>query len=91
MGPVATSELQDFADAMDVSFWGTAYAALAVLPHMRTRHSGHIVNIASIGGKVSVPQLLPFSSAKFAAVGFSEGLRAELAHTGIAATTVTTI
>ena len=41
--------------------------------------AGRIVTIASIGGKVSVPHLLPYSTAKFAAVGFSEGLRTELA------------
>lgn len=56
--------------------------ALAPTPHRR------IVNIASIGGTVSVPHLLPYSSAKVAAVGFSEGLRAELAGTGISVTTV---
>ena len=49
---------------------------------------GRIVNITSIGGKISVPHLLPYSCAKFAAVGFSEGLRAELADTGISVTTV---
>jgi len=69
-------------------YWGTVYTSLAVLQHMRPRRSGRIVNITSIGGKVSVPHLLPYSSAKFAAVGFSEGLRAELAGTGISVTTV---
>jgi short-subunit dehydrogenase len=55
---------------------------------MRTRGAGRIVNITSIGGKISVPHLLPYNCAKFAAVGFSEGLRAELADTGISVTTV---
>ena len=45
---------------------------------MRGQGHGRIVTIASIGGKLSVPHLLPYSTAKFAAVGFSEGLRAEL-------------
>ena len=49
---------------------------------------GRIVNITSIGGKIAVPHLLPYTCAKFAAVGFSEGLRAELADTGINVTTV---
>jgi hypothetical protein len=55
---------------------------------MRARRSGHIVNVTSIGGKVSFPHLLPYNSAKFAAVGFSEGLRAEVAGDGISVTTV---
>jgi short-subunit dehydrogenase len=55
---------------------------------MVDRGGGRIANITSIGGKVSVPWLLPYNSAKFAAVGFSEGLRAELAGTGVKVTTV---
>jgi hypothetical protein len=46
------------------------------------------VNITSVGGKVSVPHLVPYGCAKFAAVGLSEGLRAELADAGIRVTTV---
>jgi short-subunit dehydrogenase len=49
---------------------------------------GRIVNIASIGGKISVPHLLPYSASKFALVGLSEGLRAELAKDGILVTTI---
>jgi len=55
---------------------------------MRARGTGRIVNITSIGGKIAVPHLLPYTCAKFAAVGLSEGLRAELADTGISVTTV---
>jgi short-subunit dehydrogenase len=55
---------------------------------MRERGEGRIANVTSIGGKISVPWLLPYDTAKFAAVGFSEGLRAELAGTGIRVTTV---
>lgn len=87
-GPLENMELQDFEEAMQVMFWGTVYASLAVLPQMRQRRSGRIVNISSIGGKVAVPHLLPYSSAKFAIVGFSSGLRAEVAKDGINVTTV---
>ena len=52
--------------------------ALAALPVMRAQGHGRIATITSIGGKLSVPHLLPYSTAKYAAVGFSEGLRAEL-------------
>jgi short-subunit dehydrogenase len=55
---------------------------------MRARGAGRIVNIASIGGKVAVPHLAPYSASKFALVGFSEGLRAELTAHGILVTTV---
>jgi hypothetical protein len=55
---------------------------------MRARGAGRIVNVTSIGGKVAVPHLLPYSSAKFAAVGFSEGLAAEVAKDGVTVTTI---
>jgi short-subunit dehydrogenase len=88
VGPLDAQTLTDFQEAMDVMFWGTVYPTLAVLPQMRERGRGHVANITSIGGKVSVPHLLPYSCAKFAAVGFSEGLRAELACHDIKITTV---
>jgi NAD(P)-dependent dehydrogenase (short-subunit alcohol dehydrogenase family) len=87
VGPMQTAT-EDFAAALDVMFWGVLYPTLAVLPQMRARHSGRIVNITSIGGMVSVPHLLPYSCAKFAAVGLSEGLRAELGQEGIHVTTI---
>ena len=52
------------------------------------RGSGRIANITSIGGKVAIPHLVPYACAKFAAVGFSEGIRAELAKDRIKVTTV---
>jgi NAD(P)-dependent dehydrogenase (short-subunit alcohol dehydrogenase family) len=88
VGPLATNAPEDFDRAMDVMFWGMLHPTLAVLPGMRARGSGRIVNVTSIGGKVSLPHLLPYGCAKFAAVGLSEGLRAELAGTGIQVTTV---
>ncbi|HET7872011.1 MAG TPA: SDR family oxidoreductase, partial [Terriglobales bacterium] len=78
VGPLTTQTVEDFQEAMDVMFWGTVHPTLAVLPEMLERQQGSIVNITSIGGKVSVPHLVPYSCAKFAAVGFSEGLHAEL-------------
>jgi short-subunit dehydrogenase len=88
VGPLTSMTLADFQDAMNIMFWGVLYPTLAVLPQMRERKSGWIVNITSIGGKLSVPHLLPYSCAKFAAVGLSEGLRAELAADGISVTTI---
>jgi len=85
VGPMSTTTVEDFANALDVMFWGTLYPTLAVLPQMRARRSGHVVNITSIGGMVSIPHLLPYTCAKF---GLSEGLRAELGQEGIHVTTV---
>jgi len=88
VGPLESQTLADFEDTMATMFWGTVYPSLTALPYMRRQGGGRIVNITSIGGKVSVPHLLSYSSAKFAAVGFSEGLRAEVAKDGIEVTTV---
>ncbi|MBF6591459.1 MAG: SDR family NAD(P)-dependent oxidoreductase [Ktedonobacterales bacterium] len=88
VGPLESMILEDFELAMETMFWGGAYAALAALPHLVRGGGGRIVNITSIGGKVSVPHLLPYSCAKFAMVGFSEGLRAEVAKDGVRVVTV---
>lgn len=88
VGPLETQTLDDFHEAMDDIFWGTVHPALAVIPAMIERGRGHIVNVTSIGGRVSMPHLLPYSSAKFAAVGFSEGLHAELRRFGVHVLTV---
>lgn len=88
VGPVESLRAEDFERAVDTMYLGTVYPTLAVLPQMIERGSGRIVNITSLGGFVSVPHLLPYSAAKFAAVGFSQGLRAELSRYGIPVTTV---
>jgi len=88
VGPMEVMTLEDYDHAMKTHFWGPLYSILAVLPQMKQRGEGRIVNISSIGGKISVPHLLPYSASKFALVGLSEGLRAELAKDGIVVTTV---
>jgi NAD(P)-dependent dehydrogenase (short-subunit alcohol dehydrogenase family) len=88
VGPLDSMTLADFERAMAVNFWAAVYTTLAVVPGMRRQGGGRIVNVASIGGKLSVPHLLPYSASKFALVGFSDGLRAELRRDGIVVTTV---
>src|SRR5204863_2185868 len=88
VGPLETMTQEDFRRAMNTHFWGPLNTTLAVLPEMRRRKTGRIVNISSIGGKISIPHLVPYSASKFALVGLSEGLRAELAKDGISVTTV---
>jgi short-subunit dehydrogenase len=88
VGPIESQTHEDFEHAMNVNFWGVVNTSLAALPQMIARQSGRIVNITSIGGKMAMPHLLPYTCSKFAAVGFSLGLRAEVAQHGISVTTV---
>ena len=88
VGPMEVMNHQDFEQAMNTHFWGPLNTILAVVPEMRERHDGRIVNISSIGGKIGVPHLVPYSASKFALVGLSKGLNAELRKDGIAVTTV---
>ncbi|HUR93353.1 MAG TPA: SDR family oxidoreductase [Gemmatimonadales bacterium] len=88
VGPMEEMTPEDYDQAMRVHFWGPLYTTLGVLPEMRRRQAGRIVNISSVGGKISVPHLLPYSASKFALVGFSEGLRGALAKEGVYVTTV---
>jgi NAD(P)-dependent dehydrogenase (short-subunit alcohol dehydrogenase family) len=88
VGPVAAHTAEDFEAAHAVLFWGVVYPALAVLPQMRERGDGRIVVVSSVGGKIAVPHMIAYSAAKFAALGFAEGLRAELAGSGVSVTTV---
>jgi NAD(P)-dependent dehydrogenase (short-subunit alcohol dehydrogenase family) len=87
-GPMEVQTVEDFEEAMRVHFWGPVYTTLAVAPEMQRRREGRIVNVSSIGGRISMPHLLPYNASKFALVGYSEGLRAELAKDGVAVTTV---
>ncbi len=88
VGPIEVMTPEDFEQAMQAHFWGPLNTIMAVLPSMREKKAGRIVNISSIGGKVSVPHLVPYSASKFALVGLSKGLRAELMKDGIFVTTV---
>jgi NAD(P)-dependent dehydrogenase (short-subunit alcohol dehydrogenase family) len=88
VGPVMEMSADDFLTAVEVMLLGPVYLTLQALPHLREAPAGRVVNITSIGGKVPAPHLLPYVSAKFGAVGFSQGLHAELAGEGIRVTTV---
>jgi short-subunit dehydrogenase len=78
VAPLDALEDADFEDAMKLMFWAPAKLTLSVLPHMKRANSGTVVNVTSVGGRVAMPHLLPYSCAKFALVGFSTGLSAEL-------------
>ncbi len=88
VAPVEDMTSDDFERVMATNFWGAVYTSLAAIPHMRRQHFGRICNVVSIGGKVSVPHMLPYTSSKFALSGFSEGLRAEVAKDNIYVTAI---
>jgi len=88
VGPLEAQTQTDFEDAMQVHFWGPYYTMRAVLPEMRQRGEGRIVNISSIGGKIAVPHLAPYCASKFALAGLSSAMRPELSKAGVFVTTV---
>jgi NAD(P)-dependent dehydrogenase (short-subunit alcohol dehydrogenase family) len=83
VGPVEAMTVEDFRAAMDTNFWGAFHATMAVLPQMRAQRFGLIANVSSIGGKVAVPHLVPYTTSKFALSGFTAAMRTELAGDNI--------
>ncbi|MGV1008249.1 MAG: SDR family NAD(P)-dependent oxidoreductase [Dermatophilaceae bacterium] len=88
VAPLESVTLEQFDDALATMTWGPIHLAMAVLPGMRRRGTGRIGTVTSVGGVVSPPHLLPYATAKFGAVGFSDGLAAALRGSGISATTI---
>jgi NAD(P)-dependent dehydrogenase (short-subunit alcohol dehydrogenase family) len=88
VGPREHMTREDFERAMRLHFWAPYELVSRIVPEMRTWGGGRIVNISSIGGKVAVPHLAPYSVSKFALTGFSDAIRAELAGDNIHVTTV---
>jgi NAD(P)-dependent dehydrogenase (short-subunit alcohol dehydrogenase family) len=88
VGPWETMTVEDFRQVMDANFFSALHAIMAVVPAMRWRGGGRIINIGSVGGKVPVPHLAAYCASKFALVGLSDTLRAELTKDHIFVTTV---
>jgi NAD(P)-dependent dehydrogenase (short-subunit alcohol dehydrogenase family) len=92
VGPVENQTLDAYRRAMATNFFAALHTIHAALPHLLNGRPGKrdaaIVNIASIGGKFAMPHMLPYVASKFALVGFSQGLHAELRHKGVRVTTV---
>jgi NAD(P)-dependent dehydrogenase (short-subunit alcohol dehydrogenase family) len=88
VGPVDHMKLADYEDAMRTHFWGPLHMIMSALPHMRRQGEGRVVNVSSVGGRIAVPHLVPYSASKFALVGLSDGLRYELARHNVTVTTV---
>ena len=69
---------ENFEWLMNINFWGVVYGTKAFLPHLKQAGEGHIINISSVFGIISVPTQSAYNAAKFAVRGFTESLREEL-------------
>jgi NAD(P)-dependent dehydrogenase (short-subunit alcohol dehydrogenase family) len=90
---VATVEgvsYEDFEWIMGINFWGVVHGTKAFLPHLKASGEGHVVNLSSVFGLLSIPGQSGYNSAKFAVRGFTDTLRMELEIEG-APVSVTTI
>ena len=84
---VEATTLEDWRRVIDVNLMGTVHGVQAFVPRMlRQGRPGHVVNTASMAGLVASAELVPYSTSKFAVVGLSEALNAELAPNGIRVT-----
>jgi butyryl-CoA dehydrogenase len=81
---------EDFEWLMNINFWGVVHGTKAFLPHLKAAGEGHVVNISSVFGLISVPSQSAYNAAKFGVRGFTDALRMELevAGDGVSCTTV---
>lgn len=87
-GAIEESEEDEVRRMFEINFFGLANVTKAVLPTLRKQRSGHILNVASIGGLVGFPAVGFYNATKFAVDGYSESLSKELAPLGIKVTVI---
>jgi NAD(P)-dependent dehydrogenase (short-subunit alcohol dehydrogenase family) len=87
---VEAMSYEDFEWLMDINFWGVVYGTKAFLPHLKASGEGHVVNLSSVFGLLSIPSQSAYNAAKFGVRGFSDALRMELEIEGscVSCTTV---
>ena len=87
---VDSMSYEDFEWLMDINFWGVVHGTKAFLPHLKAAGQGHIVNLSSVFGLVSIPSQSAYNASKFAVRGFTDALRIELdvERCGVSCTTV---
>jgi short-subunit dehydrogenase len=83
MGPLEETSMDEIKAQFETNFFGTTRVMQAVVPIMRKRRSGRIVNIASVGGRIAVPFHSGYHGTKFAVEGLSESIQYELEPFGI--------
>lgn len=76
------------ATTLDVNVWGLIHGMRLVLPAMIEQGSGHVVNLASMAGKLPVPGMAVYNASKFAARGLSLAVREEIEGTGVSVSTI---
>lgn len=81
-GPLQTTSIEDFKWLMDINFYGVLYGTKAFLPILEEASWGHVVNVSSIFGIISVPNQTAYNASKFAVRGLTEALRQELKIAG---------
>ncbi|UBV43007.1 SDR family oxidoreductase [Deinococcus taeanensis] len=86
LGPLANMTEADFRLVMEVNAMAPLRLVRAALPHLRG--GGRVVIVSSLGGKVAIPHLGPYSMSKFASAGLGQALRTELAREGVTVSTV---
>jgi butyryl-CoA dehydrogenase len=81
---------EDFEWLMNINFWGVVHGTKAFLPHLKAAGEGHVVNLSSVFGLISVPAQSAYNAAKFGVRGFTDALRMELEidKCGVSSTTV---
>ncbi len=87
---VDSMDYDDFEWLMNINFWGVVHGTKAFLPHLKASGEGHIVNLSSVFGLVSIPSQAAYNAAKFGVRGFTDALRIELdiERCGVSATTI---
>ena len=81
---------EDFEWLMGINFWGVVHGTKAFLPHLKAAGEGHIVNMSSVFGLISIPSQSAYNAAKFGVRGFTDALRMELDadDCGVSSTTI---
>jgi NAD(P)-dependent dehydrogenase (short-subunit alcohol dehydrogenase family) len=87
-GILEESSIEDLRRQFEVNVFGAVAMIQAVLPFMRKRRSGHILNITSMGGIITLPGLSYYHGSKFALEGISESLGKEVKDLGIKVTAI---
>lgn len=87
-GILEESPLADMRRQFDVNVFGAVAMMKAVLPYMRVRRRGHVLNITSMGGHITLPGISYYCGSKFALEGISEAVGKEVKPLGIAVTAV---
>lgn len=82
-GPITETSYDDFDWIMGINFWGVVHGTKEFLPHLIESGDGHIVNLSSLFGLISMPGQSTYNSAKFAVRGFTESVRQDMLVAGL--------